>query len=120
MTSPKLSTADKIILHTLLDMTFDGLWYSDPCGYYNMTTPEEIKESMDYFVQTWADESFDADWFPLFATKGIRATLDYELLAREAERWCWDLFVCGLFADEDEEAWSRVSQAWETRYALAQ
>jgi hypothetical protein len=118
MLPASVPTTYKIILLNLLDMIFDGAWCSNPAFYYSLTTTKEINDAMDDLVEQWADVSYEYKWFALFATKRIRATLDYDLIAREAEHWCWKLLVCELFGDKDGsgEEYNSIMNEWNDRY----
>jgi len=104
-----MNTTYKIILRVLLDMAYDGVWSSNPCHYYSGFDIKDIQDTMDEWVKHWASEDFDTPEFALFATKGIRNGLDYELLSAEYEAWAWRFFVEGLFEEDDEGAeWNRI------------
>lgn len=116
--SSSLTTTYKIILRVLLDMAYDGVWCSNPCAYYSGFSVEELNTAMDQCVEEWASEDYDTEHFVIFATKGIRAGLDYALLSREYEKYAWKFFVTGLFEDDDEGAeWNAVLREHSEEYA---
>ncbi len=102
----------------LLDIAYDGCWCSNPCDYYSGFEIKDIQFAMDEWVKVWADEDYDTSHFVIFATKGIRNGLDYELLSAEYEAWAWRFFVEALFEDDDDGAgWNRVLNEVQCTYA---
>ena len=114
----RMKTTYKLILKVLLEIAYDGVWCSNPCSYYSGFEVKDIQSAMDECVENWASEDYDIPEFALFATKGIRNGLEYDVLSAEYEKWAWRFFVEGLFEEDDEgDKWNAIFRDMQKEYA---
>ena len=97
-----MELSSKIVLNRWAYCLYEGVGYSNPACFYRDFTREEIEEFMDDWVEDNAHEDFDNKTFVLFATRGIRNSLNWDVITRKAEEWAWRFFVADLFWDEPD------------------